>query len=32
MRYITLLIAGIFALNSAIADQPFNGLVVRPDG
>ena len=32
MRYITLLIAGIFALNSAIADQPFNGLIVRPDG
>ena len=32
MRYITLLVAGIFALNSAFADQPFNGLITRPDG
>jgi hypothetical protein len=32
MRYIALLLAGIFALNSAWADEPFNGRITYADG
>ena len=32
MRYITLLLATLITLNSALADEPFNGRITRPDG
>jgi hypothetical protein len=32
MRHISLLVASLFALNTAMADEPFNGRITRADG